>query len=921
MSEEKKPYYLYWGKLDRKSYATGAADFHLLPYHSLDVAAVAYRYLQARPEFAQSMAAFLGMHKNDLIRLFVLLVVFHDLGKFASAFQGLSTYSDKRLWPGKSKYPYDAAHAHHDRLGGCFWELLKDDFLGLFSDTEVLSSREQRKAQGSLWVLMECSLGHHGRPIAPDMGADALASRYTHPHDFEAARLFLQDICRIGDLSPAGLSAQFWADKEFKDRLKQLSWPLAGIVVLADWLGSNREYFPYVTELVSLDAYWAGALVKAEGVLKQTEMAHGPVVSAFQSIEQHFQFAPSPLQDWAQKVPVDASPQLFVLEDVTGAGKTEAALALTHRLLQAGAGDGFYFGLPTMATSNSMFNRVADYYVQMLRQPDGSVPSIVLAHGARDMHPAFRQAVQAVAPDDGAYAAGDDTATLQCNQWLGDSRKKALLAPVGVGTIDQALLAVLPRRHQSLRLLGLSRKVLVFDEVHAADAYMFELLESLLTLHLHQGGSAVLLTATLPRAQRQRLVNIWLQGIQASAHVLQKEDFPLATSVNLYRDSRVQEQPVDSRPGSERHVDVCFLQGVESCVARLVEAAEQGQCAVWVRNTVAEAIEAYQAVREQLPDPDRCLLFHSRFVLADRQRIEADVLHHFGKASGQQERTGRILIATQVFQESLDADADVMISDLCLIDDLIQRAGRLYRHARDAQGNRQPQEQADARGTPVLYVHAPAWQERPLQNWLKAAGFGGTQAVYGSPGRLWLGMRKLRQLGGWSLPEQARDLIESVYGEQAQDDIPKALLNDELRAEGKERSMAAAGRSNTLNWECGYSAGGRQNWHEDELDISTRYIDDESANVVLLRRTEQGLTPWVGDDRFAWELSTVRLSQKRLASRLPVLSDVAQHDWDCLAQQHRKLRFLHPWLVEQESAVGYDSTLGVYEKIPAGAEN
>ncbi len=553
------------------------------------------------------MAAFLGMHKDDLIRVFVLLVVFHDLGKFASAFQGLNTYSDKRLWPGNAKYPYDAAHAHHDRLGSCFWDALKDHFLGLFADVETLSSREQRKALDSLWVLVECSLGHHGQPITPDMGADALVGRYTHPHDFEAASLFLHDVCRIGDLSPAELSAQFWADKELKDRLKQLSWPLAGIVVLADWLGSNREYFPYVTEPMPLETYWAQTLAQAEQALQKTEMADVPIVSKFESVEQHFHFPPSPLQRWAENVQVDGTPQLFILEDVTGAGKTEAALALTHRLLQAGAADGFYFGLPTMATSNAMFNRVADYYVQMLRRPDGSTPSIVLAHGARDMHPVFRQAVQAAAQEDGAYAAGDDTATLQCNQWLSDSRKKALLAPVGVGTIDQALLAVLPRRHQSLRLLGLSRKVLVFDEVHAADAYMFELLEGLLTLHLHQGGSAVLLTATLPRAQRQRLVNIWLKGIQAPAHALQNDSFPLATTVNLHRKSLVHEQTVASRPESERHVDARFLEGVASCVARLVEVAEQGQCAVWVRNTVAEAIEAYQAVREQLSDPERCL--------------------------------------------------------------------------------------------------------------------------------------------------------------------------------------------------------------------------------------------------------------------------------------------------------------------------
>src|SRR5690606_33965353 len=121
----------------------------------------------------------------------------------------------------------------------------------------------------------------------------------------------------------------------------------------------------------------------------------------------------------------------------------------------------------------------------------------------------------------------------------------------------------------------------------------------------------------------------------------------------------------------------------------------------------------------------------------------------------------------------------------------------------------------------------------------------------------------LRELGGWRLPEQARELIEAVYGEQAYEDIPESLREEERRGEGKDRGMAAAGRSNALKWEEGYAALLRPSWYEDELDISPRYSDEEVANVVLLRRTEQGLMPWVADERLAWELSTVRLSQKR----------------------------------------------------------
>lgn len=372
---------------------------------------------------AQHMADFLGMSTDDFIRLVVLLVVLHDLGKFSSAFQALNPFPDERLWPGKSTHPYDADQAHHDRLGGYFWEKLGQDILALCPDWETLSSREKNKAANNLWVLMESSLGHHGRPIDRHQLELLGNNKYIDAHNVSAAAEFLKDVTQIQELIPASLLAAVLADRSFKEHAKQLSWPLAGIVVLADWLGSNREFFPYQAEPEPLQTYWDKTLAKADRALRQAELADMPTVSPFQSIEQHFQFSPSPLQDWAQKVYVDDTPQLFILEDVTGAGKTEAALVLTHRLLQAGAADGFYFGLPTMATSNAMFNRVADYYLQMLRRPDGSAPSIVLAHGARDMHPAFRQAVQAQDQDDGMYASGDETATMRCNQWLGDSRK------------------------------------------------------------------------------------------------------------------------------------------------------------------------------------------------------------------------------------------------------------------------------------------------------------------------------------------------------------------------------------------------------------------------------------------------------------------------------------------------------------------
>lgn len=905
----------YWGKLDDKKRGLDQPYYHLLVYHSLDVAAVMHQFLHLKHTLTADMADFLAIDKKTFIRLCTLTAALHDLGKFAAAFQCLNPYPTEGLQSIKAMYPYDASNAHHDRLGGYFWMYLEEQVLTRLPDWVESSNREKSKAKRNFWILMECALGHHGKPINRQQ-LELLGPKYTVPHDLQAASEFLLEVMSLPDLHPNDLTVATLINGSFAQHAKQLSWTFAGAMVLSDWLGSNRDYFPYESRPMDLASYWPLALSRAANALEHTELADIPRVTPFQSIEHHFRFSPSPLQHWAQTVEVDDSPQLFILEDVTGAGKTEAALALTHRLLQAGAGDGFYFGLPTMATSNAMFNRVADYYQQMLRKPDGSVPSIVLAHGARDMHPSFQQLLPVHQQESLGYAISDDTATMRCNQWLADSRKKALLSPVGVGTIDQALMAVLPRKHQSLRLLGLGRKILVFDEVHAADAYMLELLEALLTFHVQHGGSAILLTATLPYQQRLRLVNIWQKVLHAPVDKLKCLQFPLATSVNLYRPNQIEEQPLACRPGAERQVKVQFVHRLEDCVQKLLETLSKGQCAVWIRNTVAEAIQAYQVISQQVADPSQCILFHSRFVLADRLSIEAQVLECFGKESNVQLRSGRLLIATQVFQESLDADADFMISDLCPIDDLIQRAGRLHRHVRDSLGNRLRVGGADTRGTPTLWVHAPEWQSEPTQDWLRSAGFAGTQAVYQAPGRLWLGMRKLRELGGWRLPEHARELIEAVYGEQAQDDIPSALAQAEFVLDGKNRSKEAAARANVVNWEYGYSMAGRQNWYEDELDISTRFSDREIRNVVVVRHTAQELRPWVDDPVFAWELSTVRLAEKGYASRLPCLPEWAQAQWDLLTQRHRKLRFIQPWLLEQESDLTYDSEFGVYEKSP-----
>lgn len=903
-------YFSYWGKA-RKNGDSPGADYHLLPYHGLDVAAVGWILLDEDKPLTKNLAEFLDIAPSQLRSIFTFALMLHDLGKFAAAFQRLADFPESPLSRHQPRIGYDSRKARHDRLGYFFWLAARENkrltgaALGL-TQTEL---HEPNRALDSLNTLLEVVFGHHGYPIDLKIVPSSMAD-YCHEADLIAADAFIIDCATLLDIQ---WPEEKLANKEWLMRLRQVSWHLSGVAVLSDWLGSDTDFFTYHSGGLTLAEYWPQAQEKAHQVLASAELNKPIQVQPFLSVQEHFGFAPTPLQAWAESVPLTAGPQLFILEDVTGAGKTEAALALTHRLLQQGDADGFYFGLPTMATSNAMFSRIASHYQQML-SVEGSRPSIVLAHGARDMNEHFREALSPKEKTDRAYAKGDETASLYCNQWLADSRKKALLATVGVGTIDQALMAVLPRKHQPLRLLGLHRKILIFDEVHAADSFMFELLDDLLKVHLRQGGSVILLTATLAQSQRQRLCRVWQEAAGlAEIRLPEKMDFPLATKISI--DNGLEEIPVASRAAVSRQLDIAFIHSEQDCVARIIAAREQGECVVWIRNSVDDAINAYQLLAERLGSSEKLTLFHSRFTLQDRKSIEDRVLATFGKSSGETERAGQILISTQVFQESLDADADLMISDLCPIDDLIQRAGRLHRHIRDQVGNRLTTDtEQDQRPAPLLLVHAPVWQEMPDENWLSDHLLN-TEYVYRSPGRLWLGMQVLRKLGAIRMPAQARTLIEAVYSDDVYERMPDTLKRKEDAHYGELRSQVAKAKSQLIRWHKGYNQTSADAWHDDNIEISTRYIDRESIQVLVLKSDEQGqLQLWAECATHALANSVVKVGKQRFADQLAPLPAHFSAAFDTILQRYPQAKYLQPWLPEEDSQFSYSAEIGVTQE-------
>lgn len=880
-------YFSYWGKAASDD---GNAECHLLPYHSLDVAAVGWHLLTPEKELTQQLAARLELEPDILRKLLVFWLGIHDLGKFSRAFQGLFQPSRAALVPTMNAPAYTE---RHDRLGAVLWqanwiEWLRGDTLQWPHGR--LASKQRRQLGKTLTMLSTPFFGHHGKPV--DSGQCRVEPFFIHDesgNDVEAARQFIADWGKV--VSPVWLVEQL-TSPEWRNTLQALSWTIAGWATLSDWLGSSREYFTYCQEQMPLAEYWTLALKRAEAVLKGAGFARPPKALPYTGMASWFdspQITPTPLQKAIEELALSDGPQLCILEDVTGAGKTEAACILTQRLLAAGHGEGLYFALPTMATSNAMYSRMGNLHRHFFTAD--SAPTLVLSHGARDLNDEFMGSVEDAQPEDSEYAAIDMTASSRCNRWLADSRKKALLADVGVGTIDQALMALLPFRHQSLRLYGLARKVLVVDEVHAYDHYMQGLLGQLLIHHARQGGSAILLTATLPLRMRDELLHAWQAGLGVEPQVSQQYDFPLLTHTGSHG---VTETALATRPEVARFVDIGWLTDEEQGVDAILEAVSRGECVAWVRNTVDDAIRAFEAVAQRHPDSTRCLLFHSRFAMCDRQRIEADVIQRLGKHSTPDTRRGQVLISTQVFQESLDCDVDLMISDIAPIDLLIQRAGRLQRHARGL------------RRAPLLQILAPEWADSPDAQWLQRI-LPGTQAVYRDTSLMWLTQRVLREAGALRMPDDARHLLESVYGAVI-DLVPDALQDARFEQKGMQKMAASMANFNALRLEDGYISG--QQWQE-EQEIGTRLIDEPTVNVVLLVRTaEDGLQLWAGGERHAAMLSQAKLRQGQ-AAKLAVLPVHHQQQWEALQEQHKALHYTQPWLVDADESCAYSVQWGL----------
>ncbi len=441
-------------------------------------------------------------------------------------------------------------------------------------------------------------------------------------------------------------------------------------------------------------------------------------------------------------------------------------------------------------------------------------------------------------------------------------QKKALLASLGVCTIDQALLSVLPSKHGCLRLAGLARGVFIVDEAHAHDAYVHNLLCVLLRFHAAYGGSVVILSATLPESMRRDLLAAYALG-----QGREPDDAPGTNAfprVTVSCAGKATPQALAPRPDLVRTVRVDLCHDCVEMLDQAVRAAEDGAAVLWIRNTVNDARKTWRDVCSRI-DPGRTTLFHARFALCDRLRIEHEVMARFGRESTPDMRRGRIVVASQVAEFSLDCDFDIPFSDIAPMDALLQRLGRGMRHLRpDASQSDRPPGYRTPRGV----VLCPPFVPPPGRDWI--AGFlPGTAAVYPHHGRLWATARYLADHRDIRLPEDLREAIEAVYGDSVV--YPKVLERAENDATGDSICHGNLAKYNALKPEAGYCA--LEAWLDERI-VPTRL---GAALTLRLGRIVDGrVLPWAegATPREAWGLSELRVRLEMLGELVPPPADL-----------------------------------------------
>ncbi|AKK01975.1 CRISPR-associated helicase/endonuclease Cas3 [Corynebacterium epidermidicanis] len=716
---------------------SGTEEAYLhLPQHLIDTACVAEwlwdNWVSAALKTALSRTW--SLNEDHLRRLYVFLAGTHDVGKATVSFQRQAENP-----PSKS---YLLAEVETAGLS-LAWTLGEGTQKLPHGTASALILRGwlQKWGIGKLQAVRVSSVvdAHHGFATDPKLLELHQRTIPNYPEAWASIHAEILDtMAELTDIEDV-LDAQLGVGGPYAAATQLMT----GLVIMADWIASNEDLFPYRNDQSQVE--------RVEAAMAAVQLP-SPWQSISAGIDTKLQFQNTfgwpdyfevrPVQDAAVQIARShESPCLMIIEAPTGEGKTEAGLAAAHVIGEKTGAQGVFVAAPTMSTANGLFERTTDWVRRSSQS--GEVASMYLAHSKNQLSEQY-QALR-------FSGIGSDTldhGSVVANQWL-SGRRKGILADFVVGTVDQVLMMVLQARFSMLRHVGLAGKVIIIDEVHAYDAYMSQYLYRTLEWLANYGVSVILMSATLPPAQRKDLAAAYASQLVTDPDLekLNTSAYPLISTVSA---AGIATLPIASRPTDLEASLTVLDDSLDTLVNQVKALLVDGGVALIICNTIARSQAAFDALSSKFPgDVD---LHHSAFVAAHRSAKEDLLREMLGpqahRGSGRPDR--KIVVATQVAEQSLDIDADVLVTDIAPIDLVIQRIGRLHRHRRpDSDRPLLLQEpQVFIRGIQVI---------DPLPEF-----DGGAEAVYGRK-LLLATMAHLPAV--FRRPDDVAELVRNVYAE------------------------------------------------------------------------------------------------------------------------------------------------------------
>lgn len=851
--------------------------------HLTDTAGVIKKLIQEWLSDAVFTAA--GLSRDLFTGIAVFTAAVHDIGKATSYFQSMITKSlpeqrDGLTYAGFPIYD-DFLHkgkTPHAWAGQWILQHKVED-----------NNKGKRKPKGFINIVG----AHHGKPVTtvalntdPDLLNNYPANFYGPQQEHDEKVLWERCWEQIIEMG-VGMSG-FASMEDIPSISVQAQVLLTGLLIVADWIASNTHYFPLIPfesfSEVSTDVYperieegWTRVMFPE----KWTSWTYRMDENLF---KERFGYHPNSIQKAVLEViNTCREPGILILEAPMGTGKTEAAFGAVEVLARRGNSHGVFFGLPTQATSNGLFGRLYDWASNV---SSDTINAIRLAHGASGFHEEYNRLwfqgesqVDVEETDNG----------MMIHPWF-QGNKKALLADFVIGTVDQFLMATLKRKHFMLRHLGLAGKVIVIDECHAYDAYMNTYLECSIQWMAAYGVPVILLSATLPRERRRKLIKTYLNAyVKYHLHSKNKE---VIEEDNQWKKSIAYPVLTWSQGTSIKQMSIPFtdktkeirierIHSEQDMVVLIQNRLSAGGCACIIVNTVRKAQEIYQRLKETLHEYEM-ILYHAQFTIEDRLKKEKYLLSKLGKQSDENIRNKVILIGTQVLEQSLDYDVDMMITQLCPMDLLLQRIGRLHRHERS---------RPESLREPVCYI---------IEDGLEVFD-PGSKSVYGE----YLLKKTIQSLPKTiQLPADISRLVEKVYDisdRETNENTPGFECYEKELKNKKERA-----NRNILKMPFGNN--GIENILRDEDPTLEKYADTgvrdavSSIEVLLMKKEDTEHIGFVDREEVSQILSydTPDLEMGRMIARekirLPHILSMPHNIVDTIRElEERNIRELPDW--------------------------